>query len=203
MGKDVIIKDMAEIALPENLMDRYKSMADRAESPGRWLKLQKGGFADANDQIVATELHVTMLNSEDYYCKWEEGPVRLEKKTVSIDKFEDLDQAHDAGFNLGTDLTFNISQPEHLSGESWRLSLPEMSTQEYYRYVKACVARKLTPNHVITKMLIVIVPTKKGGPKPKVVFQPIGLASGEDDVIDVIDVTPEDEASGLPAEWNN
>ena len=204
---------MTAIALPEGLQEVYERMAARATSPGRFLKLTKAGFAGEDDQILAKELTAIIQRSCDYWSRWIEGDGRLKLEKVPIEIYKDTVTASEEGFELGVDLTLEILKPAELTGEPWRMRLPSMSAKEYDRFVGSLMSKGLTPNHVVARILISVVQTKKGGPRPKTVFQPIDVVRPGS----LIDVTPreiepavssdppglgaQNHSAAVPTEW--
>jgi hypothetical protein len=190
-------KNMTSIELPGTLQDTYMRMAHRAKDAGRFIKIRKNGFVDANEEIIAEQLIVHIIDSEDYYYKWIKGDKGPEIEKLDINRME-YGVAKSKGWQLGILITFIIIKPDVLTGETLRCSLPEMSAGEFDRYAKWLNRRGLTPNHVYTRIHIQVVPTKKGGPTAKALFHEMGIIEPKP-----IDVTPDasSEKTSLPLEW--
>jgi hypothetical protein len=193
-------RKMSDIVIPKTLKDIYKRMANRAKDLVKIVKVTKKGFETLDGEIETDQYLAAIEDSKDHYYRWNETDEGLKIEKRDIEEFENREAAKKEDFDLGADLTFKVVKPDEFKGEMRKISLATMSTEEFDRYVKRLARKGFTPNHVYTRIYYQIVPTKKGGPKPKAMFQDLGPIEPEP-----IDVTPvEDlESSKVHEAWKN
>jgi hypothetical protein len=177
--KELANSQKMAIDLPENLESTYRRMAERAEDFGNFIEATKQGyvFHDSGD-VIGEKIKGVINSSVDYYGRWSEDISQLHKR--SVNDFEGRNEAHAEGYHQRTLITFTTD-----TGEIFKLDCAEMSSMSFDQYVRRLLTRGTTPNHVVTEFGYLIVQTKRGGPRPKVIFRAIGMVDKQP-----VDVTP-------------
>lgn len=141
------------------------------------------------------EIYCQIKKIDKYHYKWSDGKIKEIKHGLEKEEAKKLD------FVDGVDLTLKLLKSEHV--EYVILSCPQSSYWNFSKYVKYLLQKNLAPQHVVTRIKVLMRQFKVGKPVPTATFEAVGLFNATPNVVDAeVIETSEEETPQPPSEIN-
>jgi len=193
MTTEIIKPEDGQMALIINDKDLEKLNKIAEDANQNYAGLDPEGIVIFDE--VHPEIYCQIKDIDDYKYRWTDGKIKEVKYGLEKENAKEL------GFVDGVDLTLNPIKPDH--NEAVILSCPQSTYWNFSKYVKHLLQKNLAPQHVVTRIKVLMRQFSKGKPVPTATFEAVGLINATPKVVDAeVIETPKEETSQPQSEIN-